>query len=89
MSDEIDDRGADLTLRNLNRDMRDRFKAHCATHGRNMTEVIVEFMHNCITGEQEKIKRQEELQRLRELQRIKNLASGKPQRKRKKKVKGA
>lgn len=37
-----------LNLRNLPVDVRDMFKAYCASRGVNMTETIVEFMRTCI-----------------------------------------
>mgnify|MGYP000948503048 FL=1 len=44
---------ADLVLRKISRDLRDMFKAYCARRGRSMTEVLVEFMFNCISSPEE------------------------------------
>lgn len=37
-----------LFLRNIPRQIKDRFKAYCAKRGSDMTDTVVEFMRRCI-----------------------------------------
>lgn len=41
---------ATLFLRDLPREVKDAFKAHCARRGKSMTETIVQFMRQTVKG---------------------------------------
>lgn len=62
-----------VNLRGVPRDLRDMFKAYCAKRGCGITEVLTQYMHDCITGEQERKERREELRALRERREIHQL----------------
>lgn len=47
-------RTGSLLLKNINRDIRDQFKAFCAHRGTNMTEVLVSYMQDCIREDTDK-----------------------------------
>lgn len=64
---------AQLVLRDLDRDLRDQFKAWCAVQGRNMTEYLAQHMYDCVTGEAEKKAHRAELKILREKREMEEL----------------